>query len=352
MKRRCFAVVLAATIAAGACDDAPVDPLDPRTDVTSLLSSDVASADRSLLAMPGLLHAAVRRVYTDRGMAAARALALELRLLHEQAQASRSDGDGDTGTAELQRLQAEEIRIILQVFGNPVAGRMVDAVHAESYQIAQSIAQAEAAGRPVQNAREALSRIHVLVAEGRASLEFGDAASALAAAGRAASEAARARRDLASATRLPNLATLFDEAVAQLRSNDPDTAEQIVAKYAALHRAVNQAIQSTNRDRAHATVDVLRRDKIQFVLTVLGSAAVERTLLTVSAAQVEIAADVAAADAAGHDVLRLQRMLQTARDLHGRADRALTSGDAAKALDLGSHAADLINAVRLALPSY
>src|SRR5688572_24409693 len=117
MKRRCFAVVLAALLFAGACDHAPVDPLDPRVDITALLSSDAVTAEHSMLAMPGLLHAALRKIYTEQGIAAARTLIAQLQVLHEQAQTARTDGD-DSGTAELQRLHAEEVRIILHAFGD------------------------------------------------------------------------------------------------------------------------------------------------------------------------------------------------------------------------------------------
>jgi hypothetical protein len=44
-------------------------------------------------------------------------------------------------------------------------------------------------------------------------------------------------------------------------------------------------------------------------------------------------------------------MLRTVHDLHGRAAGAFRDGDPARALDLGSHAADLLGVVRRALPN-
>jgi hypothetical protein len=351
MKRRCFAVVLAALLVVGACDHVPVDPLDPRVDITSLLASDAVAADHSMLAMPGLLHAAVRKVYTEQGIAAVRTLIAQLQVLHEQAEAARSDGD-DADTAELQRLHAEEVRIILYAFGDALAGRVLDEVRADVSDIARSLALPQPAGRPVPHMRAALVRIEALLEQSAVALAQGDAASALAAAGRAANETARVRRGLATESRLPTLGLLFDDALDRLRLTDPYMAERAVEKYAALERASQHAVQATSRDRAHATVDALRRDRIEFVLSVLGTPAVQRMLVAVGVGYTQAQAEVAAASGAGQDVYRLERMLKTADDLYGRADRALASGDVARALDLGSHAADLLNTIRLHVPSY
>jgi hypothetical protein len=352
MKRCCFAVVLLVLLAASACDHAAVDPLDPTVDVTSLLLSDVTAADATAsLAMPGLLHAAVRKVYVEQGIDAARALVAPLRSLHEQLRATANDGDGSAGSAELQRLHAEEIRLILHVFGDALAGRVIAAVRTDAVVLAHTVAELESAGRTMQPARESLTRIEAFVAEGTAFIGVGDAASALGTAGRAANELDAVRRSLVSAAVLPTVHTLFEDALARLRMTDPDMAERALEQHRALERGAQQAISSSNRDWAHAAVDVVRRDQIRFVLSVLGTAAAERVIVAVEAAYADATADVDRAEAAGSDVFRLERMLDTARDLHARAGVALGTGDAARALDLGSHAANLINAVRVALSS-
>jgi hypothetical protein len=48
-------------------------------------------------------------------------------------------------------------------------------------------------------------------------------------------------------------------------------------------------------------------------------------------------------------VTRLGRMAVSARDMLGRSTAALAEGDVATALDLGSHAAGLINTLRTSL---
>ncbi len=93
----------------------------------------------------------------------------------------------------------------------------------------------------------------------------------------------------------------------------------------------------------------MRAERIRIVRDVLGREVVERMLQDVRRAQSEAAAAMTRARAAGRDVSRLERMLDTTRDLHGRAVQAFARGDATAALDLGSHAATLVNAIRISL---
>jgi hypothetical protein len=352
MKRCRFAVVLAALLALGACDAAPVDPLDPRADLASLLSSDDAAlAGTANLAMPGLLHAAVRKVYTEQGIAAARELVDELRRLNEQAQAAAADGDATAGTDELHRLHEEEIRIVLQVFGDALAGRVLDAVRADAALLESTVTGLESGGRSLPGARASLARIRGLLHQGAASARQGEAASALGAAGRAASELEGIRRALAEASRLPTVAVLYEDALARLRASDAYMAQRTLEKHGALERVARDAVQAGDRDRAHAALESVRRNQLQFVLSVLGPAAAERVVADVEQARRTAETDVARAGSIGRDVYRLDRMLEAARDLHSRAARALAQGDATTALDLGCHAANLVNAVRLAVPT-
>jgi hypothetical protein len=349
MKRRCFAVVFAALVVLSACDHAPVDPLDPRADLTSLLASDDAAPDgTSMLALPGLVQAAVRKVYAEQGIAAAAALVEPLRRLHEEVQAERAGDSAGAGDA-LERLHAEEIRILLHVFGDALAGRVLAAVRSDAVLLADTVAGLESTGRRVPRAGASLARVDALLQEGDAFLAQGDAPAALGAAGRAAKEADAIRRSFAEASRLPTVGVMFEEAVDRLRASDTYTAEREIEKYRAVEAAAQVAIRNGNRDQAHAAVDVVRREQIQLVLSILGPAAAERTVRAAEQARVATEADLARAAAAGRDVFRLDRMLKVARDLNGRADRAFRRGDAATALDLGSHAADLIDTVRLAL---
>jgi hypothetical protein len=357
MKRCCFAVVLAALLSVGACDHAPLDPLDPDVDITSLLLQDAAGPDATAaLAMPGLLQAAVQKVYAEQGSAAARSLVTELQRLHHEALVELSDGDvaesdGVTATGSLERLRAEEIRVVLSVFGEALADRVVDAVRADGVLLARTVAELPPGGPNADRLRVKLANIHALVREGEAFLAQGDAASALAVAARAAHEADGVRRALAEVTRLPTLAVLFEDATARLRTTDPYMADRALEQHQALTRTAQSVIDTGNRDRAHVAAEAVRRDRIQFVLTVLGPAAAERMLAIVAAAQVAAEADVERLAATGHDVFRLERMLRTAHDLHGRAAGAFRDGDPARALDLGSHAADLLGVVRRALPN-
>jgi phage shock protein A len=108
-------------------------------------------------------------------------------------------------------------------------------------------------------------------------------------------------------------------------------------------------VRSGQNDRAHTALRAVRAERIRVVLEILGSEAVDQILQDVKRAHTEAAVGVTQARTAGRDVFRLERMLDTARDLYSRASQAFTRGDAATALDLGSHAATLVNSIRIAL---
>ena len=96
----------------------------------------------------------------------------------------------------------------------------------------------------------------------------------------------------------------------------------------------------------------MREEQIRIVLSVYGPEAGQHLLMRAREAATAVRAALAGAKERGHDLVRLERMHATARDMLMRADAAYARGDASTALDLGSHAVSLLNALRLALAGY
>ena len=341
-------LLLSLVCAFGACDLAPVDPLDPRVNVTALLLGDDAVGRNTQLSMPGLLHAAIRKVYTEQGAIAARAMIGELRRLHDQAQTALANGDREASVARLRAVRAEEIRIVLRVFGDRLASRVVDDVTADAAQLAAVVGELESAGQSLTRARELLTSIDALLVQSGTYMELGNAAAALDAAARAASATDGLRQLLVDLARVPTVDVLYDAALARLRAATPN-AVLPTRRHDALQQAAHDAVRSGDHERAHTSLRAARAERIRLVLEVLGADVVDRMLQDVKKAHDEAGTGLARARTAGRDIYKLERMLETTRDLHGRATQALAGRDAATALDLGSHAATLVNAIRIAL---
>jgi hypothetical protein len=316
-----------------------------------LLLGEGGAGARTQLSMPGLLHAAIHRVYTDQGADAARALVGELRRLHAQAQAATENGDREASAARIRAVHAEEVRIVLGVFGEGLAGRVVDAVVADADQLRREVVEAEADGRQLPRAHELLAHIDSLLARGGSALERGDAAGALDAAARAAASADAVRHVIADASRALTIDDLFQNALARDRQLSGSASPSTTARYDVLKATADAAVKAGNRDRAHDALKAARTEQIRIVIDVLGPAAADRMLAVLKERSEAARAGVTHARAVGRDVYRLERMLESVRDLTSRAQRARAAGDAATALDLGSHAATLVNALHIALNS-
>jgi hypothetical protein len=350
---RCRLVVIAlllAVVSAG-CDTTPGDPLDARGDLAALLEESAAGPGQPApFTLPGLLHSAVHKVHTEQGTSAARALVSELRRLQEEARIAVAAGDRDRAAAHLAAVHEEQLRIVLRVFGPGVVDRVIAGVSLEAARLGRAVDEAEAAGRDMHRARASLATIQALLDDAAAAAASGHAAAALDAATRAARYAGEVRHAVAQARRIPGLEELFDVAVARLRSEvGPDAARAALADYNALRRAADEAVRAGDRQRAHRALEKVRAEQIRFVLEVLGPDAVRRLLDAVARGADEVDAELAAARLAGRDVSRLARMATSARDMLIRAQTQFDDGDPASALDLASHAAGLLNAVRLGL---
>jgi hypothetical protein len=344
--RRCLApAVFAAALAVTACDSDVSEPFADR-DVAALLDGrSVTSYPAHTL--PGLLHTAIRTVYTEQGAGAARSLVNDLRRAREQVRARTGlEAAAAAGAAA----RAEELDIVLRVFGDGIVPATLGAVRAELDRQRTEADGASAAdtGRIRELLRAAEQQMTMALT---ASTE-GDSRSALDHAAQAGTLVERAGRARAEALRVPALPELFDAAVARVRmlNGNGDDVRARLARYNELQYAAEQVVRSGERQRAHDALQAAREEQVRFVVDVLGAGAVSRMLASTGMALRELDSELLATRRAGRDVTRLTRMAATARDLLSRANAADRDGDAAAALDLGSHAAGLVNTLRYSLP--
>lgn len=350
MPRTAVAVILLLAALAAGCDSTPGDPLDPRTDIASLLHGGAGTGQLSGLSLPGLVYSAVHKVYSEQGAAAARALVADLRRLEDQGRDVRREADGGPAAARLRAIQEEELRIVLRVFGEPVVLRIIDAVVADAGAIERSVAAAETSGNAVPRARELLAVLDTRIADAVAAWDGRNAFAALDAATRAAAVADALRQALAGVRRIAGIDDLFADAATKLQAErGPDAARAELAAFNRLRRTADEVVRTADRDAAYDALKAVRNEQIRVVLAVLGPEALPPLLDRIAAGAADVDAATARANAAGRDVARVERMSAAARDLLQRATASLHAGDAAAALDLGSHAAGLVNAAHGAL---
>jgi hypothetical protein len=350
MQRAHVAVALLVALVVVGCDSTPGDPLDPRTDITALLHGGPAAGQLPGLSLPGLVYSAVHKVYSEQGAAATRVLVTDLRRLEEQGRGARQIADRETATARLRAIRDEELRIVLRVFGEAIVLRIIDAVVSDAGAVERSIAETESSGRLLPRAREHLAQLDAWLAEAAAAAERRDAFAALDAATQAAASADAARHTLAGVRRIAGIDELFEQAAARLQDrNGPEATRAELATFNRRRRDADEVVRTGDRDAAYNALRSLRDEQVRIVLIALGPESVPPLLGQIETGIAELDIALARALASGRDVTRLDRMSAAARDLLQRAMTSMQAGDAAAALDLGSHAAGLVNAARGAL---
>jgi hypothetical protein len=341
-------------LALAACDTTPSDPLSERADLMAMAGVDMASGrPPAPLSLQGLLYSAVHRVYTEQGAGAARALVGDLRRLQEEARSAQSSRDREASTARLRAVQIEELDIVLRVFGEGVPDRVITTVAADGERLRSAVAASTQAGRDLPRGAALLAELDHTLAEAARAADLGDVRAALDAATRAAAKADGVRLILAEAKRIPALEDLFDAAVDALRQREgPDQTRLELERYNELQRRADASVGAGDRQRTHSALQAVRTEQVDIVLRVLGADATRRMLDAFSYSIEDVDRALAEARQGGRDIGKLERMAASARDLRNRASTALAAGDPETALDLGSHAVGLLNAIRLALTGH
>ena len=338
---RNVAILLLAASLSAACEDSPIEPVDAADDFAlSIVGPTPLGTRPAPLTLPGLLHTAIHHVYTRSGEEQARALVTDLTVLQSQARLA-AGAHPDSLAALQRRAHAEQLTIVLRVFGADAAPRVIADLRLEE----ATLHRALTAESPAE-VRDMLSQAGELL--GRA--ERADAGTgALDDATRAAALLYAARAGLPEAGRISGLDEVFRSAATRILDNRND---RQLAEYRRLQLAADQAARAGDGKAAQKLLDEVRAEQIRIVLSVYGADAGQHLLAQARNAAADVRTTLRSARRNGHDLVRLERMHATARDMLARADAAYARGDARTALDLGSHAVSLLNALRLALAGY
>lgn len=352
LRSRTTILLLTAVVLATACDRTPVDPMGGGVDAaTALFGAEAARHAASPLSLPSLVQAAVLRVYTEHGADAARAMVTDLRRLQERAREGTAANDRETAFAHRRALHDEQLAIVLRVFGDDVGRRITDAVRTDAAAITDRVSTADTEPPAAVRAQDLLARITELLTDAETAAANGAARASLDAATQAAAHLEAVRAEIVESMHVPVLDELFEMAIAQAGRTVGSDAVQQISEYRRLQQAAQQAVRTGSREQAHTALAAARAGQIEVVLSVLGDDEARRLLSVTAAAHTALAGEVNAARAGGHDVVRVERMVAAAGDMLDRASALLRAGDAAAAIDLGSHAASLVNGARSALGS-
>ncbi|MGQ0815972.1 MAG: hypothetical protein ACT4O1_16195 [Gemmatimonadota bacterium] len=341
-----FALALGASLAP-ACDRAPTGPaLD---DVAALLSISNPAVSNSRIfdsTLPALFRESVARVEKIQGRPGVDALLGDWRRLQEELKAEAVSASRPAIQAKLAAIHNEELRVVERVLGARAVTRVISEANIGLAEARALIAVA-ASGEDMSAANSVADRVAARLATARQAISVSAAREALDEASQAASLLAGLRYYLIESRRVGGLETLLPQAIAKLSAEPRDaSAGELLARIESLNDRTRATLRAGDRAASHQLLADARAEQIRIVLRVLGNASAQQLVEKVDERAGEAAAGVAAAKAAGRDVAKLERMLHEAQDMNARAQTALAKGDAETALDLGSHAAGLLNAVQ------
>lgn len=305
-----------------ACDRDVTDPTIRDDDVEALLVR-AGLAPAGDFTVVTLLHDAIRTVQHDRGTEAAR---LELERI-------RAAGAAHEGA------ERRQLGIVLQVLGPGVLAEAAAETEARLARLATSIDSLPATdAAPLRATHD--RAVQALALGGRA-VAAGDSLDALAEITRAAALAVELRRALLLRNRVEALPELFRRARSRLEAASQQPPPQL-QRHGELVERARRSVAHGKRLDTHRALQAVRAEELRLTIATLGSRTVEMVV-----AEVDNELERLAPLAAGKP--RTQRMHAAAHDLAVRARRELTRDRPEAALDLGSHAAGLANALRLAL---
>lgn len=336
---------LAAALATG-CDRTPTAPeLD---DVAGLLVRSHPAAANSRIynnTLPALFRESIEKVRTQQGREGVDVLLSEWRGLQDKLKAEAPAASRTAVQARLAAIHDAELRIVRRVLGNPAISRVISETRIALDDAALQMTAATLNGEDMESARSVAAEASAKLEAARVALAKSDSREALETATHAATLVAGLRYYLIEARRIHGLETLLPEAIAQLNAKATAAAEP-VRNLENINARVRAALDAGNRAQSHKLLAEARAAQISLVLRAFGPERVALMLRQVDARAKELGTRVDDVRNAGRDVIKLQRMLHEAQDMNARAQNALRSGDAATALDLGSHAAGLLNAAQ------
>jgi len=331
-----------------ACDRGPTG-LSP-SDVDALLSaSGIAAADSktSGTVLPILLRESIVAVEKVEGRAGVESLLGDWRKLQEDLKSEAATGDRSTIEARLAQIHAEELRIVRSVLGNNGILRLVNNTNAGMAAVGLSVDAARAAGRDVSRALALSEQVRLKLAATNRALVAKSATQALDHAAEAAGTLVTLKHHLLELQRVEGIETLYPRAIDKVReARGPSVVATLTTNIDIFNKRSRAALRSGDKAAAQENLTLMRAEQIRIVRQVFGDEAAVKLVAQVGIRADEVAANLKVLDSEGRDVAKQQRMLREALNLRQRATDALAAGDAATALDLGSHAAGLLNTLQ------
>jgi hypothetical protein len=331
-----IALVLVAT----ACRDTPLDPLTAHElGITVLQRADVLPA--APFTTEALFRTALIRLHRERGTAAT--LDAASPLLARYAELDRVEARGDRHAVEQARaaVRDAQLRFILDVEGMAAIERTLSGV-ASGIEALRTGSDA-GPGRAAESRAAAVSAEQLLF-DARAARQRGEYLAALDLVTRAAGRLERGRVAASAAQRLDGLDALYRQA---LERAGPDEAAAQEGDRERLLAAAAEAVERGDRRAAQQLLEAARATQIRAVLATLGDAAVVRLAAATMHALAAVAHDIERARPGGDELTTQLRMVRSARELLARSKLEFARGDAAAALDMASHAAGLVDALRM-----
>ena len=331
MPRQSFLFVLLLLATSAACERAATGP--------SIIEEDRVGAARGARnTLPALFTEALRTAQLRAGSAAVNAALQAWASRQAEVQAAYAAGDAAAVQANLHALRNEEIRLIIGVLGTEVVTRVLVESNGALADARQRIAEAAQLGAQTGVADAAVTEIEQLLARAT-TLAASQPQHALAIVTEAARLLETIDDTIIELRRLRGVESLFPEVVARLQP-------QALRRHARLQGDAQAALRGGDRAAARARLEAVRAEEIRLVLQATNERACEQLLGQIAASITELRHSLKGVESSDGDLLRLERMLATAHDLQQQARHAEAAGDHAKALDLGSHAAGLLNSMR------
>jgi hypothetical protein len=331
MPRRPFLFVLALLAASAACDRAATDP--------SIIEADrLAAARGAPNTLPALFNEALRTAQLRYGVESLNSALEAWESRQAEVQAAYSAGDHAAVQVKLQALRNEELDLIIEVLGPEVVTRALSESNVALADARRRILEAEQQGAQTGPAEATAAEINELLSRATA-LIAREPARALGVVTEAARLLATIDDTIIELRRLRGVESLFPEIAARLAPAD-------LRAHARMQGEAQAALRNGERSLATARLQAVRAEEIRLVLKATEDRACVQLLGQVAGSISELRNSLQAVPASDGDLLRLERMLATAHDLHQQARHAEAAGDHARALDLGSHAAGLLNSMR------
>jgi hypothetical protein len=288
--------------------------------------------------LPVLFEEALRAAQRREGPQALERVLAIWQTRQAEVQAAHAAGDPGAVQGNLAAMRNEEIRFVLGVLGPGVISRVLSETNVGLANARFRLIEAAKQGAQTATAEVSAEEINQLLSRATA-LAATDQPRALGLATEAAGLLSGIDDAIIDLRRLRGVETLFPDIATQLKSED-------LRAHVRLQSDAHAALRSGNRLQASQKLAAVRNEEIRLVLKATNNQASSQLLQQVDGSLNDLRRSLQAFKASGADAIRRERMLATAGDLYDQAKTAEARGDHAKALDLSSHAAGLLNSLR------